>query len=505
MAASRRAELGLALVPILLTVMTLSILLRSRIPTVTVSEELALAIDTVATLVAIAVAVLGWIRYREAGEQPALWRGSALLVLGTLNALTAAITLLGVERAFGYSLDAPGQLPLWMTVWTRALAAALLVVAGLAAIRGEGFARLPPLLVLWLPALGTIGLAMVGVAFQGVLPALISAAGLASLSADPHAPLPVGAAAPMALLEIAIALGYLAAAALSYRAYRINGDGTDAVLAVGLMIAAFSQVLFAIHPASAFSSLVTTSDILRVAFYVTLLATLAVEVRGDIRALRSANLELRRLSDAEVARATAEERARLAREIHDGMSQELWYAKLKQGRLLGLPAVVGDARGLAEEVAGAIESALAEARQAIMALRPTEGRSFGEAVEQYVADFSDRFGIAAAASSDPAAEALPPRAQAELLRILHEALSNVRKHADATLVRVEVAPNEAGMRMTVTDNGSGFSTDAPEPSSYGLSSMRQRAEIIGGSLSVESRPRDGTRVRVDVPMDAPST
>ena len=505
MVASRRAELALALVPILLTVTTLSILLRSRTPTVIVNEQLALAIDTVATLVAVAVAVLGWIRYREAGEQAALWRGSALLVLGTLNALTAAITLLEVERAFGYSLGAPGQLPLWMTVWTRALAAALLLVAGLAAIRGQGFARLPPLLVLWLPALVTIGLAMMGVAFQDALPELINAAGLASLSDDPHAPLPVGAASPIALLEIAISLGYLAAAALSYRAYRNNGHGTDAVLAVGLMIASFSQVLFAIHPASAFGSAVTSSDVLRVAFYITLLATLAVEVRGDIRALRSANVELIRLGDAEVARATAEERARLAREIHDGMSQELWYAKLKQGRLLGMPAVAGDARNLAEEVAGAIESALAEARQAIMALRPTEGRSFSEAVEQYVADFSDRFGIATDASSDPAAEALPPRAQAELLRILHEALSNVRKHADATLVKVDVVPSEGGLRMTVTDNGGGFTADAPEPSSYGLSSMRQRAEIIGGTLTVESRPRDGTRVMVDVPMEAPST
>lgn len=503
MAASRRAEIGLALVPIFLAVLTLSILLTSRTPTVIVNDELALAIDTVATLVAIAVAVLGWIRYREAGEQAALWRGSALLVLGTMNALTAASTLFGVEGAFGHSLDAPSQLPLWMTVLTRATAAALLVVAGLTAIRGQELLRVPPLVVLWLPALVTILLAVVAAANQDVLPHLISAAGLASLSADPHAALPVGTATPIALLEIAIALGYLAAAALSYRAYRGYGRGTDAVLAVGLMIAAFSEVLFAIHPA-AFSSLITYGDVLRVGFYITLLATLAVEVRGDIRALRSANLELMRLSDAEVARATAEERARLAREIHDGMSQELWYAKLKQGRLLGLPAVVGDARDLAEDVAGAIESALAEARQAIMALRPAEGRSFSEAMEQYVADFSDRFGIATETSSDPAAEALPARAQAELLRILHEALSNVRKHADATLVRVDVIADEGSLRMTVTDNGGGFASDAPGPSSYGLSSMRQRAELIGGSLSVESRPRDGTRVMVDVPMEAPS-
>jgi signal transduction histidine kinase len=499
MATSRRAELAMALVPTGLALLTIAILVSSRTPQVIVNQRLALAIDMVATLVAVAVAVLGWIRYREAGEEAALWRGSALLVLGSMNAFTASATVFGVERGFGLSLDEPGQLPLWMSVLTRVLAAALLVTAGLAAIGRRPTPRLPSALVLWLPALVTTGIAVLATRFQDVLPPLISPAGLASLSTDPGAPLPTGAAAPLALLEITVALGYLAAATLSYRAYRVSGRGTHAVLSIGLMLAAFSQVLFAIHPA-AFSAMVSTADVLRVAFYVTLLATLAVEVRGDIRSLRSANVELTRLRDADVARATSEERGRLAREIHDGMSQELWYAKLKQGRLLALPAVAGDARELAQEVAGAIESALDEARQAILALRPTEGASFTEAVERYVADFSDRFGIPAESHCDPAAEGLSPRAQAELLRIVHEALANVRKHADATLVRVELTAADDELRLKVTDNGRGFAADAPGPSGYGLSSMRQRAAIIGGTLSVDSRPQDGTRVVVQVPL-----
>jgi signal transduction histidine kinase len=504
MSASRRVELGIALVPVALAVITVTILVTARTPTVIVNQRLALAIDTVATLVAVAVAALSWIRYREAGDQAALWRGSALLVLGTMNAFTASATVLGVEGAFGQALDQPGQLPLWMTVLTRAVAAALLITAGLAAISGRTAPRLLPLLVLWLPALLTAGLVVMGIAYQDVLPPLISSAGLASLSADPGARLPVGAAAPLAMLQVAIALGYLAAAALSYRAYRANGRGTDAVLAIGLMLAAFSQVLFAIHPA-AFSPMVSAGDILRVAFYITLLATLAVEVRRDIRALRAANLELIRLGDAEVARATAEERAHLAREIHDGMSQELWFAKLKQGRLLALSAVAGDARDLAEEVAKAIESALAEARQAILALRPTEGGSFAEAVDRYVADFSDRFGIPAESHCDPAAEALSARAQAELLRIVHEALANVRKHADATVARVELSAADGELRLSVSDNGRGFDVEQPGSAGYGLSSMRQRAAIIGGTLSIDTQPQGGTRVMVKVPLGAAGT
>lgn len=489
----------MALVPAVLALVTLAILLSSNAAPVIENERLALAIDILATLVAVAVAVLGWIRYREAGDEAALWRGSALLVLGSMNAFTAAITVAGWERAFGFSLDDPGQLPLWATVVPRAAGAALLVVAGLAAI-GRSRSRLPAALVLWLPAVAMVGIAVVAAGFQESLPALIGPEGIASVRANPELRLPGGSAGALVLLQVAIGLGYLGASALSYRAYRLNGRAIDAVLAVGLVLAAFSQVLFAIHPA-AYSSLVSAGDVLRVAFYLTLLTTLAVEVRSDIRALRHANVQLTRLRDADVARATAEERAHLAREIHDGMSQELWFAKLKQGRLLALPAVEGDARQLAEEVSGAIESALAEARQAIMALRPAEGSTFGEVVQRYVHDFSDRFGIPAEAALEAATGAsLSPRAQAELLRIVHEALANVRKHADATLVRVEAREADGRLSVTISDNGRGFSPDEGARSGYGLKSMEQRAAVIGGSLRVDSRLRDGTRVTVDVPL-----
>ena len=82
-----------------------------------------------------------------------------------------------------------------------------------------------------------------------------------------------GAAPLLILVEATSALGYLCAAALSYEAFRRNGRGTDGVLAVGLMLAAFSPVLFAVHPGT-YSSVVTAGDLLRVAFYATLLATL---------------------------------------------------------------------------------------------------------------------------------------------------------------------------------------------------------------------------------------
>jgi signal transduction histidine kinase len=491
----------MALVPILLAILTFLVLVEPDVQPAIVHERLALAIDAVATLVAVAVAILGWVRFREGGDEAALWRASAMVVLGTINALLATATILGVGAGIGLSLDQPGQLPLWASVLTRGLAGALLVVAGLVATGRRRSDVRRPLLVLWLPGLLATTAIFVAAGVPERLPELVSPPGLLQLSTRPTAPLMPGTAPLLIMVEALLALGYLYAAALSYEAYHRNGRGTDGVLAVGLMLAAFSQVLFAIHPGT-YSSVVAAGDLLRVAFYATLLATLAVEVRGDIRALRAANAELERLREAEGVRAAAEERAHLARELHDGMSQELWYAKLKQGRLMALPEIVGTARELAGEVAGAIESALAEARQAILALRPVEGGSFAEVVQRYVADFSDRFGIAAECRCDAAADRLSARAQAELLRIVQEALANVRKHADATLVRVELNESDGGLELRVTDNGRGFATDQVGRAGYGLSSMEQRAAIIGGSLTIDSRERDGTRVLVQMPLAA---
>jgi len=497
-----RVELAMALVPVGLVLATVAILFVPGVEMAVVNQRLALVIDAVATLVAVAVAILGWVRYRESGEPASLVRASALLVLAALNALFVVATVAVLEPAFGLSLFNPGQLPLWAGVSAKLIAAALFVLAGLAALRGWTADRWPAALVLWLPALAVVGAVVAAAAVQPQLPQLISAEGLAQLRADPAAPIPPGSGPLLVWIQAVIGLAFLAAAALSYRVYRRQGTGTDAVLAIALMVAAFSQVHFAIHPGT-YATLVTSGDVLRLVFYATLLVTLAAERRDEVRALHRANVELEGLRVAEVARATAEERARLAREIHDGMSQELWFAKLKQGRLTNLAGLPSEARGLAEEVAGAIESALAEARQAIMALRPAEGATFAQVVERYVEDFSDRFGIPAYCRCDPAAEHLPSRSQAELLRIVQEALNNARKHADATRVRVEVEATPSGLRLTVVDNGQGFEPDAPR-SGYGLQSMRERAGIIGATLAIDSRPQDGTRVIVDVPTPEPT-
>ena len=495
----RRSELAIAAAPALLILLTIFILVDPRMAPAIVSQPLDLVTTAAAVLVALAVAILGWVHFREGGDSAALIRASAFLVLAAQNALVISVEMLRIDSVFGLSLGAPGQLPLWVVIVGRGVAATLLVVAGVAALRRWSAERWPAALVLALPALLVTAVIVVAAAMQRSLPHLLDDAAIAQLHRDPTEALLGASGIGLIGLQAVIGIGFLAAAALSYRVYRRDRRQVDAYLAIGLVIAAFSQLHAAIHPGS-YMALVTTGDLLRVAFYAVLLVAVAAETRQDVRDLHAANTELTRLHDLAATQATAEERARLAREIHDGMSQQLWLARLKQGRLLREGGLSDEALVLAGEVTNSIESALDEARQAILALRPAEASTFAEVMERYVDEFSDRFGIPAERRIDPIVEKLGPRTQAELLRIAQEAFANARKHADATRVLVQAEPTPTGLRVTVSDNGRGFEPGAGGFKGYGLRSMRERAELIGASLRIESRPKDGTRVIVDVPL-----
>jgi signal transduction histidine kinase len=499
----RRTELAVALVPLALTALTILLVTNPQIAPAVISERLQLLINATATLVAVAVAILAWVQFRAAGDPATLLRGSAFLPLAALNGLLVLVSAIGAERAFGMAIEDPGQLPAWATLVALAVAAIIFVVAALATLRDWHADDWPAALVLYLPGLLVIAVIVGAATIQSRLPALVDPAGLASLRDHPLRPLMAAAGPFQVAAEAVIGAAFLVGAGLRYAVYRRSRRGADAFLSIGLVVAAFSQVLYAIHPGT-YGSLVTAGDLLRLAFYAVVLVALAAETSRDVQDLRTAHVELVRLRDADVARATADERARLAREIHDGLSQELWLARLKQGRLLQEPDLSDTVRSLAGEVSGAIEAALAEARQAIVALRPSEEGTFAEVIERYVADFGDRFGIRTECVCDATGDQLGFGAQAELLRITQEALANARKHADPTRVRVQVEPISAGLRLTVTDNGRGFEPSAGGSTGYGLRSMRERAEAIGAALSVESEPQGGTRVVVDVPLESPT-
>jgi signal transduction histidine kinase len=458
-------------------------------------------LDAVTTMVCAGVATLAWIRFSDRGEPIALFQVSAFLVLVVANAVALVLVLASLEGLPGVSGEAIGVWPLWVAALSRLAAALLLVAGGIASLR-HGAARHPSLVALG-PAFGVLLLVVVAASISPVLPPL----------SDSFAPIRGGADVSIGSTPSGNLLGLLArlpafalflwAAALSRRLYVRDGNIGEASLAVGLLFAAFAQSGLALYPGT-YPGVVAGGDLLRLAFDVTLLLGIEAATRATVGALREANRELERLKDAEADRAVLEERARLSRELHDGLAQDLWIAKLKVGRLAALPDLGPDAMALTDELDDAIDAGLAEARQAVMATRygGEAGPSFCELMARFVDDFADRFGLRAEFSCGQDLPPLAHRVEAELLRIAQEALTNVRRHADATFVRVQAAVDADSLTILVADNGRGFDPGTVGDSAYGLASMRERATLIGASLTVDSRPLDGTRIRVVVPLAA---
>lgn len=225
----------------------------------------------------------------------------------------------------------------------------------------------------------------------------------------------------------------------------------------------------------------------------------------DITELRTKEAQL---VERERALASATERERLARELHDGLAQDLWLAKLKITRLAAQPGLGPDVRALTEEVLGAVDAGIAETRQAVATMRSTNEAtdSLRALLSRALVDFEDRFGLAVEFEDDGALPRLSARGQAETLRIVGEALTNVRRHADATVVRVRALADDGQLVLEVRDNGRGFDPGSVREAAYGLVGMRERAAQIGAEFRIESAPRKGTCIAIRVPagVDPPT-
>ena len=301
------------------------------------------------------------------------------------------------------------------------------------------------------------------------------------------------------LIQAVSAALFLVGVIIYRRSYLRDGPVADGYLAVAMLIGAFAEIHFFFYP-GVYASLVTTSEALGLGFFVVLLAGINAESRSDLRALRSAYAALDRLRLSEAERATLEERTRLARELHDGLAQDLWFAKLKHERLV--PHVPDDQKELAQEVTQAIDSAIAEAKQAVVTMRAAEDRDrpLEELMSRTLDDFAARSGVRADFSAADLPDELPGRLQVEVLRVLQEALTNVRKHADATVVRVSAEVQDGALRLVIVDNGRGFRPEETTSDGLGVQGMKERARLMGGDLRVISEPSGGTMVDLIVPV-----
>lgn len=201
-------------------------------------------------------------------------------------------------------------------------------------------------------------------------------------------------------------------------------------------------------------------------------------------------------------RAVMEERARLAREIHDGLAQDLAFLKLQTAQMNGLLQ-----RGHLDDLAAMIRAnhqvlsdAYTDTRQAINQLRLSAQPGLQAWFKDVLEDFRQRCNIKASLSLQADPDKLPEEVQAQLIRILQEALNNIRKHAHANRVDLSFRPYQGDVILEIRDDGQGFAPeDIPSPSQFGLRSMRERAEMIGADFQVISQPEEGTTILVRLP------
>ena len=410
------------------------------------------AIEAVQVLVAVLVAFLLYGRQRRTGALNDGLLVLALLLLGA-NSVAVIVTLAAEPGA------AVVNGVTWARVLLRLVACCLMVVAAL------GRERAWP---------GRAGPALVAIA------AVVVGASVALVASGSNLPAAIRGDDPTPVLRALLVLVVLllAAATVGFaRRARQWEDPMTASFAVGTALAVCSWANFVGRP-SVYTDEVHVGDVLRLGFWLVLLVGAAREVADSWAGLARA--------------AVVEERRRLARDLHDGLAQELAFIA-QHTRLLQ----EGDApAGTTGQLASAAQRALDESRRAIATLRDVEREPLATVLAVAAEDTASRVGTAVEVVVDPAVTVAPATGEA-LVRIVREAVANAGRHGGASRVSVRLGADRA---LRITDDGSGFHPGEVDlDGRYGLVTMRERAEGIGATFHIGPADGGGTVVEVVLP------
>jgi signal transduction histidine kinase len=412
--------------------------------------QVRLVLDTMVALAAVLVAVLAGVRFSVDGR-----RLDWLLCAG-FSLVAGSTFCFGIAPVLGgQALHRTEQ---WSWIWDRVLAGVLIAAAGFARRRTVARRRELFELVVFVPAV-LILTWMFADSFGDVLPPLT-----ASDRIQP--PLLTATVGLRALASLVAVVGF----GLRFRA---RGNDLDRWLALGATLSLFADLHYVFTPLVS-NGFVSSGDFLRLLSYAVLLV-------GVWRAIRF----------AEFGRAVAEERARVAREIHDGLAQYL-FAVSTHATMLENGA---DPAKTLPQLKQAAAAAQQEARFAILALSSASGTApFDAALRRYV-DFLTADGELEVDLEIDQNVQLAPDEQIEVFRIVQEGLANARKHAGARHADVRLALRGDERVVTVVDDGSGFDDEAVA-AGQGLRNMRARSASIGGGFRLRSEPGRGTAVEV---------
>ena len=423
-----------------------------------------LALETSGSLVALFATFLVFGRLRRRTYLNELLLACALAVLALSNLLFVTVPTVAGE--------APDDLTVWAAPLARSLGALLFVLAAFATRRElrRGGPVLALAAVATLAALGTASL------FAHTFAARWAPRDAATLSPLAVSQPPLRAHPALFVFELLVALLYgLAAIGFLNLATR-RRDAFYGWLAVAGILAVVSHVNYSLFPASYAQSVLYTGDVFRFAFYVALLVGCLREIWSYWTALSAA--------------AVLEDRRRMARDLHDGLAQELAYISRN---LDGSGKHGEDAM---QRVHQAVERAQLELRSAISALAPPGGQAVGAALAQAASQTAERFRIDLDLDIVPDVRLSPTRAEA-LVRVACEAITNAAKHSGAQRVSLRLERDGSLVRMQVADRGRGFDTSVPG-GGFGLVSMRERVRSVGGELHIRSGPGRGSEVDVAV-------
>jgi signal transduction histidine kinase len=462
-----RARRRLTLTVVGATAFTLLVSVTSIVHFAYRSPSLHVSVETAAALVSLLAAQLMYGRFRRSLDRRDLVLMASLVVFAGSNLLFVAVPAMANLGS--------GPFVTWAPTAGSVLATALLAAGAFAPPRSisrpvEAGRRV--ILLCWI-ALALIGL--VTVLARDWLPEAIDyglspeAATRARIIGDPVV---------LGVQLVSMALFAIAAVGLAREADRMR-DPLMLAFAIGATLGAFARLNYFLFP-SLYSEYFYAGDVLRLGFFAALLAGGALEIRIAQRELEHA--------------AVVTERRRLAREIHDGVAQDLAFL-VQQSR--ALQARNGDSQIVAEMTLAA-RRALDESRGLIDELvRPTD-EPLAAALARVADQAAGRWGSTVQTAAIDGLALSAPRREA-LLRIVGEAVTNAARHAHAGSIRVELAERPE-LEVTIIDDGIGFDPSTVQQDGHlGIVSMRERAEQVGAGLRVRSRPGEGTEIRVVLP------
>jgi signal transduction histidine kinase len=427
--------------------------------------QVRLALETSGSLIVLVAGFLVYGRLLRRTYLDELLLATALAILALSNLLFVTVPTMA-----GW---APDDLTVWAAPIARSLGALLFALAAFTAhrrMRRSGY-----VLSLAAAAVVTaIALAAIFVnAFSERWPPKYAATVTPQAFAQPaHHSHPA-----LFAFELLVALVYGIAAIGFLRRSRRFSDEFFAWLAVAAVLAVASHINYSLFPSLYSQSVLYTGDIFRLAFYVALLVGCMREIWSYWSVLS--------------ATAVQEDRRRIARDLHDGLAQELAYISRNLDLLVSEANMDTVAR-----LRLAVERALLESRRAISTLTAAKDQAVEVALAEAASEIAERYRIELDLDLVPGIRLSPTRAEA-LIRIACEAIINAARHSGAKAVTLRLERRGSAARLRITDNGCGFDTGIQDRG-FGLTAMRERAHAVGGDLRIHSSLGRGSEVEAAI-------